>query len=205
MRFGDEYLDISGRKVKFARIISRLLPAPLFNFYLGIILAFYSPVGLGPYLNSWTSLAICIVFMVILPVSPIILEAKRGNVDLDVSEQAKRNRFFLAAIAFYVAAFDIYYVAACDVMAVFAAAYATVTTGIMIATRWSKVSVHAAGVGGPGTALLFIYGAMGLLVVAIWFLVIWARIILRQHSLQQSLLGLGLAILITIATYAALW
>ena len=142
--------------------------------------------------------------MVILPVTPIIYGAWRGSVDLDVSEQAMRGRFFLYAIVFYTVAFDIYTLAFCDVMAWLSAAYITVTAGIMIATKWSKVSVHAAGVGGPGTALFFMYGILAWPVVIIWSLVVWSRVVLRQHSLTQSLSGLFLAIVITIITYLLL-
>ncbi|MCK5152141.1 MAG: hypothetical protein KAQ65_09880 [Candidatus Thorarchaeota archaeon] len=204
MKFADEHLELPGYHAKIARMISRLTPAPLFDLYIGIIFAFSSPIGLGPILSPWVVLAICIVFMVILPVTPIIYEAWRGSVDLDVSEQAMRGRFFLYAIVFYTVAFDIYTLAFCDVMAWLSAAYITVTAGIMIATKWSKVSVHAAGVGGPGTALFFIYGILAWPVVIIWSLVVWSRVVLKQHSLTQSLSGLFLAIGITIITYLLL-
>ncbi len=204
MKFADEYLELPGYQVKFARLVSRLTPAPLFDLYIGIIFVISSPIGLGTILAPWLVLTICIVFMVILPVTPIVYEARRGTVDLDVSEQAMRGKFFLYAIVFYVVAFDIYTLAFCDVMAWLSAAYITVTAGIMIATRWSKVSVHAAGVGGPGTALFFIYGILAWPVVLVWFLVIWSRVILRQHSLTQTLAGLFLAIVITMITYLLL-
>jgi membrane-associated phospholipid phosphatase len=181
-----------------------LTPAPLFDLYVGIIFVVSSPIGLGPILSPWVALLICIIFMVTLPVVPIVYEAWRGKVDLDVSEQALRGKFFLYAIIFYVIAFDIYTVASCDVFAWLSAAYITVTTGVMIANKWSKISVHAAGVGGPGTALFFIYGLFAWPVILVWTLVVWSRVYLQQHSLKQALGGILLSIVITMVTYLIL-
>lgn len=204
MKFADENLILTGNRMKFAKIISRLTPAPLFDLYVGIIFIASSPIGIGPVLSPWMALGICILFMVTLPVVPIVFEAWRGKVDLDVSERELRSRFFLYAIVFYVVAFDIYTITFCDIMAWLSASYITVTTGIMVATRWSKVSVHAAGVGGPGTALLFIYGFLAWPIIIVWSLVIWSRVYLRQHTTMQAVAGLLLSIIITTITYLSL-
>ncbi len=137
--------------------------------------------------------------------SPIIFEAWRGAVDLDVSDSTMRSRFFLYAILFYMISTFIYWISECHVFVVLSLAYVTVTTGMMIATYRTKVSVHCAGVGGPGTALIIVYGILGLAVIPIWALVIWSRPILRQHSLGQSVAGLILSIFITICTYFVFW
>lgn len=205
MKFADQDLNISGARVTVARVISRITPAPLFNLYVGIVIAFASPIGLGPYLDAISSLAICFLLMVILPAAPIVYEAMKGRIDLDVSEQAMRTRFFLAAIVFYIAAYVIYWIMECHVMAVLALAYVTVTTGIMVITWWSKVSVHCAGVGGPGTAIIIIYGIFGLPVILVWIAVVWSRPVLKQHTLKQAVVGLMAAIIITCITYLMFW
>ncbi|MFW9920385.1 MAG: hypothetical protein ACFFED_12355 [Candidatus Thorarchaeota archaeon] len=205
LKFADEYLELSGTKVKLARLISRLSPAPLFNLYVGIVISVSSPIGLGPILTPISALLVCIIFMVILPIAPIVFEAWRGSVDLDVSDQSMRARFFLYAILFYSISSAFYWIFECHIMAVLSFAYITVTTGIMIVTHWTKVSVHCAGVGGPGTAIIIVYGFIGLLVIPIWLGVVWSRPILKQHTLLQSIGGLALAILITICTYFAFW
>jgi hypothetical protein len=205
LRFADQDLDISGTRVTVARVISRVTPAPLFNLYVGIVVAFSSPIGLGPNLDAVSSLTICFFLMVILPAAPIVYEAMKGRIDLDVSEQAMRTRFFLAAILFYIVAYGIYSVLECHVMAVLALAYVTVTIGIMIITWWSKVSVHCAGVGGPGTAIIIVYGVLGLPVILVWIAVVWSRPVLRQHTLKQAVIGLVAAVIITCVTYIMFW
>jgi membrane-associated phospholipid phosphatase len=86
-------------------------------------------------------------------------------------------------------------------MLVLAISYFTVTLGVMIFTFHSKVSVHAAGVSGPGTYLLIVYGVVALPVLIIWIAVVWARLTLQQHTIREALTGLCLGILITFITY----
>jgi len=93
----------------------------------------------------------------------------------------------------------------CRILAALSAAYFTVTSGVMIATLRTKVSVHGAGVGGPGTALLIVYGWEAWPVIILWTAVIWSRTVLKQHSLAQAIAGVVLGILITVPTYWLLY
>ncbi|UCE10402.1 MAG: hypothetical protein JSW61_00325 [Candidatus Thorarchaeota archaeon] len=203
MRFSDEILGLEGTRVTLARAISRLTPAPLINLYVGLIMSFLPPKSLGPVLNGFSSILICIVFMVILPVAPIMFSAWRGKIDLDVSARRMRPRFLLFAMMCYSLAYVVYWWTLCDVMRVLAAAYFTVTSGVLIGTLVTKISVHGAGVGGPGTALIYVYGPVALLIIVVWIAVVWSRTELRQHTMLQTVGGVVLAILITWLTY--LW
>ncbi len=201
MKFGDELIELHGTAVSIARFISRVTPAPLINLYVGIIFSWFSPIGLGPILTPMGSLLLCIALMVIVPIAPIILEAVKGNVDLDVSKRESRTKFLLFSLPCYLLSFGVYAILGCVIMSSLAAAYFTVTTGVTVATMRTKVSVHGAGVGGPGTALLFVFGIIALPVVFVWVAVIWARIVLQQHSMTQSLTGVLLGVIITALTY----
>ncbi|TFG29769.1 hypothetical protein EU528_09225 [Candidatus Thorarchaeota archaeon] len=201
MKYGDELLDLQGRRVFVARAISRLTPAPLINLYVGIIFSLYSPIGLGLILTPLSNIILCIIMMVILPITPILHSARKGNVDLDVSEWEDRTKYFLFSLPFYAGAFIMYSILGCVIMSALAAAYFTVTSGVTIANQKSKISVHGAGIGGPGTALFFVFGWIAFPVVIMWILVIWSRTVLEQHSLSQSIGGVFLGIIITLATY----
>lgn len=201
MKYNDEVLNLAGKHVAVARLISRLTPAPLINFYVGTIMILFSPIGLGAVLEPWTAFGICILVMVACPILPIIISAYRGHTDLDVSTRKSRPRFFLFSLACYAAAFVIYYFTDCLIMSSLAAAYFTVTACVMLATFRTKVSVHGAGVGGPGTALIFVYGAIALPVILVWLAVIWARPVLRQHTLRQTICGVLIGIVVTSITY----
>lgn len=205
LKFNDESLDITGTGIQIARIVSRLTPAPLINLYAGVIMAYTSPIGLGPILNPASALLILILGMVILPIIPIILSAWRGHIDLDVSSRENRAKFFAFSLVCYGIVYVIFSSANCLVLATLSAAYFTVTSGIMITTLRTKVSVHGAGVGGPGTALLIVYGWIAWPIIILWTAVIWSRIVLKQHSLAQAIAGVMLGILITVPTYWLLY
>jgi membrane-associated phospholipid phosphatase len=205
MKYHDEILELEGSRVTISRLISRLTPAPLINLYVGIIFSIASPIGLGPVLNPVTSILICTIVMVILPPAPIVYEAWRGKVDLDVSDREVRTKFFIFSMMCDVVAFAIYNYFDCLIMSTLAAAYFSVTLGVMLVTLKVKISVHGAGVGGPGMALIYVFGPIAYLVVIVWILVIYSRITLKQHTPGQSVAGVLLAILITIFTYFFLY
>ena len=201
LKFGDETLDLRGRDVFLARVISRVASAPLINLYVGLIFSWFSPIGLGSILTPLTNMMICISLMVVLPITPILYEAWHGNVDLDVSVRESRTKFFMFPIICYIIAYFVYNYFGCLIMSALAAAYFTVTTGVMIASLKTKVSVHGAGVGGPGTALFFVYGWIAFPVILLWILVIISRIVLRQHTLNESIAGVLLGVIITTIIY----
>jgi membrane-associated phospholipid phosphatase len=201
VKYHDELLDLKGPQVTISRVISRLTPAPLINLYVGIIFSLASPIGLGPVLDPLSSILICLIVMVILPITPIVYEAWRGNVDLDVSERESRTKFFAFSMMCDVIAFVVYGYFGCHIMSTLAAAYFSVTAGVLLVSLRSKISVHGAGVGGPGMALIYVYGLVAFAVVIVWILVIYSRITLKQHTLRQSVAGVALAIVITLFTY----
>jgi membrane-associated phospholipid phosphatase len=205
VKYHDELLELEGTRVAFSRLISRLTPAPLINLYVGIIFSLSSPIGLGPILNPLSSILICLVVMVILPISPIVYEAWRGNVDLDVSVRESRTKFFMFSMTCDVIAFVVYGYFGCHIMSTLAAAYFSVTAGVLLVSFRSKISVHGAGVGGPGAALIYVYGPIALFVVFVWMLVIYSRVTLQQHSLEQSITGVILAVIISWSTYFILY
>ncbi|MHA2426184.1 MAG: hypothetical protein ACXAEF_15455 [Candidatus Thorarchaeota archaeon] len=205
MKYNDELIELKGTRVTISRVISRLTPAPLINLYVGVIFSLASPIGLGLILTPLTSILICLIVMVILPVVPIVYEVWKGNVDLDVSERESRIKFFIFSMMCDVIAFVVYGYFGCHIMSTLAAAYFSVTAGVLIVSLRSKISVHGAGVGGPGAALIYVYGPFALLIVIIWGLVIYSRVTLKQHTLEQSIAGVMLAVVIAWTTYFLLY
>ncbi|RDE15885.1 MAG: hypothetical protein C4K49_05415 [Candidatus Thorarchaeota archaeon] len=205
LKYYDETLGLTGRRVLLARVISRVVPAPFVNLYVTVIMSYFPPKSLGPYLSPLSIVLVCLVFMVVLPLSPIVFQAWRGKVDLDVSAREMRLRFFVFSLVCYTFAYVIYWLFQCSLMSVLAAAYFGVTLAVMISTLRTKVSVHAAGVGGPGTALLYVYGMLAVPVLVLWVAVVWARAYLKQHTLVQSVAGLAIGAIVTYFVYAFLY
>lgn len=71
----------------------------------------------------------------------------------------------------------------------------------MLVSFKTKVSVHVAGIAGPGTALIVVFGVPALIGILAWILVAWARTILQQHTPVQTVLGIVLGAAITVAAY----
>lgn len=168
-------------------------------------MAYASPIGLGPMLDFVSALLVVVIIMVVAPIAPIVYAAWKGRTDLDVSVQESRSKFLAFSLLCYIFAIAIFGFTSCLILQVLAAAYFNVTLGVLIVNQRSKISVHGAGVGGPGTALLAVYGWMALPVVILWALVIWSRIRLRQHSFLQAAAGVILGVLITWPTYIVLY
>ncbi|MHA1247840.1 MAG: hypothetical protein ACTSPE_10970 [Candidatus Thorarchaeota archaeon] len=205
MRFSDKEMGLAGRRVTAARAISRLTPAPLFNLYIAILIAYTSPIGLGPILEPIGVIIICFLLMVVLPLAPIVLSAWRGHTDLDVSDKSRRTVFFVFSVLCYAMAYVVYGVYQCHVMQVLAAAYVVVTTATTIITTRTKVSVHAVGVAGPSTAVIYMYGPIGLPLLLLWVTVAWSRVVLKQHTYRQTFLGAVTGAVFTLLTYALLY
>ncbi|MHA1771668.1 MAG: hypothetical protein ACTSYL_08310 [Candidatus Thorarchaeota archaeon] len=205
LKFNDEILDLDGKYIRPARIISRLTPAPIFNIYVALIIVAASPNELGPILNPVTAFLICLCLMVIAPIIPIVYNAWKGHVDLDVSVRNHRTKFFFYSLVCYFTAYSIYAWLYCDVLRILAAAYLTVTTAVMLLTFKTKVSVHAAGVGGPSTALIYMYGLFAVPVILLWIAIVWSRSVLKQHTLTQGALGIIVGVVVTLTTYILLY
>lgn len=67
---------------------------------------------------------------------------------------------------------------------------------MLISLKW-KISIHASGISGPFTFLVYVLGTVFLPLYLLILPVGWARIELRAHSLSQVLAGFLLTILLT--------
>ena len=90
-------------------------------------------------------------------------------------------------------------------MAVIAVAYAAVTSVIAIVSLFWKVSAHAAGVTGPITGLIWVYGFFLFPVMFLAVIVAWSRWKLKLHTPLQLLTGILIAIVVTAIVYWILW
>jgi membrane-associated phospholipid phosphatase len=67
---------------------------------------------------------------------------------------------------------------------------------MFITLRW-KISVHASGIAGPSTALVYLLGAIAAPLLLLAVPVGWARIKLGAHTILQVIGGASLTFLIT--------
>lgn len=178
--------------------ISNLLSAPVVPIYISIIFATREA-------NFLLAAALGIIFLSLFSLLPIIYLYRKGKVDLDVSAREKRSLFYITAITGYIIASAIFKILNMHVMFCIAAAYVFVTATLAIINVHWKISAHAAGVAGPTTALVWVFGLQWIWLYFFTAIVIWARWKLKAHTAAQLFAGAISAILVTVVTYAAVY
>lgn len=189
---------------RVARIVSHILSPPFVALAVVTVFAFFSPVGTG-LLAPWQSFLLGLVFVVIGPVLPLTFMVAIGRVNFDVEDRRDRPLLYLAAILIYLvgAALAWLYLDRC--MAVIAAAYAGVTSAIALVSLFKKASAHSAGVAGPVTALIWVYGLFAAPLLLLVGVVGWSRWRLGLHTPGELAGGAIIAVMVTLSIYLLLW
>lgn len=80
-------------------------------------------------------------------------------------------------------------------------AYLCVASATFVITVLWKISAHTAGIAGPSTALVFVFGACALPLYLLAILMVWSRVKLGAHTLDQAVAGVIVAIGIASLVY----
>jgi len=181
------------------RLISILSAAPLFALYLYLYLIIFVKSFVSP-LIFLAYFFLGLIFLTILPILPILIDYKKGKVDLFVFERKKRPKYFSWAIASYLIGATIFYLLNDAKLFIFLMCYATVTTSIALLTYISKVSVHTSGIAGPLTYMVMIDNPLWIISYILVIIVGYSRIKERAHSFMETILGAIDSILVTYIT-----
>lgn len=187
-----------------ARLLSMLLSPPMIALGAVMVFAFYSPIGSGLLVN-WQSFLLGLVFVVVGPVLPLSLMVARRKTTFDVKDRRDRPLLYFAAILVYGSGSVIAWLFQNYCMAIIAAAYVGVTSAIAITSLLWKVSAHTAGVAGPITALIWVYGLIAVPFMLLAVIVGWARWKQKLHTAAQLFCGVIIAIFVTGSVYWLLW
>jgi membrane-associated phospholipid phosphatase len=134
----------------------------------------------------------------VVPIVGILYFARLEGVDYDIPERGARARPFVFAIASYLAGFLLLVSSGAPLlMSGLMLAYSINTSVMFLVTLFWKISVHAAGVTGPLTFLVFrlgfLWGLLYLLVLPVGLL----RLRLGQHTVLQLFAGAILSAALT--------
>ncbi|RLF02270.1 MAG: hypothetical protein DRJ59_04065 [Thermoprotei archaeon] len=185
---------------RIADIVSHVLNAPFFALYLLFIILYNE--SLDVILNLLT-VVLGVLLLVIAPTALIAIESRRGRVDYFVSDVRKRPKFFIPPLISYILGFTIFQELGVRTIALYYLCYFTVTLVILLVTLKWKISVHAAGVCGPITFTVYVYGLEYCLLYLLVPLVAWSRVALKAHTKSQVTIGAIIAGLITYLTCLA--
>ncbi len=191
-------------QVQIADIISKLFPPPIVDFWIVIFVSLFPPQGFTIQEPS-ISILIGVILMVVMPGGPPAILIKKGEVDFDVSEMERRNILYANAVFWYFVAGFIYHLRDNLALMSIAIAYGIVTLGLLIINLKWKISAHTAGVAGPSTALIYLYGTPALVLIIPIVIMVWSRIKLKAHTVNQALAGVIVSVLITLGVFFILF
>jgi len=185
--------------IKLAKIISHVLSAPFFALYSLIIIYIANNNAYNP-LPAYLAILIGFIFLTILPITPIVLNVVKGDIDVFVSDRERRPKFYLYALLSHLSGALTSYFLEVKILTVIHLAYFFVTLSVAVVNFKTKISAHTSGIAGPVTYMVYFLGPTYIFLYLIVIPVAWARIKLKAHSLQQTISGAIIAILITFLT-----
>ena len=160
------------------------------------ILIFYKPIIS---INAYFIFFSCFLFSNFIPFITVLFLKNTGKIsDLDASQKEQRFLPLLLGVLYAGSGFIVLnYLNAGDLVRGLMFCYMTNTIIIIVITKYWKISIHAAGVAGPLTAL-WIHGVHSpFVVIFIVSILGWSRIILKAHNISQVFAGFILGSFLT--------
>jgi len=151
----------------------------------------------------WVLSAVSVFAYTVAPLLCLVFLYVTGRVtDFEMSDRFEREKLFLVIVVIDLLAAVAYSLAQLPTpLRAMAWGYCASALGIMVITRYWKISTHAFGITGPFAILFGLFRLQALPYVALVPLVCWARLYLRAHTLAQVLGGVILALATTVAFF----
>jgi hypothetical protein len=181
-------------KTKLASRLSAALNAPLITVVTFIPLILFYGADMVGLLIAITSLFGCV-----LPLA-MVLGLLKLDLIKDFYAQDRATRFipFLWTTFFYLlGCLSLILVSAPAAVTALMACYFVNGLVLMVITLKWKISIHASGVTGPVTALIFLLGGVMMPLLLVVIPVAWARVELKAHTVMQVAVGAVLSSVLT--------
>jgi len=178
-----------------AKAVTLLMNAPLLAVATFVYIYLTDTTGPSPMV-----LITAIFFSGILPVLIIFIQRRSGIVkEMMINERDERTKPFLGAISSYVLGLlALFYLEAPVAMVYLMSCYLVNSLFMMIITLRYKISIHASGVAGPATFLVYQYGVRLWPLTLVMVVVGWARLELKMHTVGQVAWGVLVTVLLTL-------
>ncbi len=145
----------------------------------------------------WFS-GISIFFVSILPIITSSLWIKKKNLEVDMPQRQDRIYPLLLVILSYIIGVAVLYIlGAPSFTTVLMICYLNNTIIVLLFSLYWKISIHAMGIAGPATALIYLFGWAGLVFSLLVPLVLWSRLHLKRHTPAQLIVGTVLGYFLT--------
>lgn len=182
--------------------ISIVFSAPIIAAFVTVVFSQYS--SSLPGLNFANSIIPGFIFLSIFPAFVILLRGKTFT-GWNFFDRKERNKVYPWVILSYFFGSLIFWVTGNKVMFMVSFSYMLVTAALSLINLSWKISVHTAGLTGPITALVCVFGFFLSPLYLLTIPVAYSRYRLGSHDNTQLVTGALLAIGITFLTYLVLW
>ena len=192
-------------ETRTAEIFSKAFTPFAVAAIISIAFSWFSPIGVGPAMSPLSSALVGIITLCLLPFAPVLYSVGTGSTDLDVSDVTKRAPLYGLGLIGYAIGVTAFLLLNNRLMFVMALAYLCVGLAMCLITLAWKISAHTAGIAGPITALVFVFGVWTIPLYALSVFMVWSRTKLRAHTLSQAVAGLIVSIAITGIVYSVFY
>jgi membrane-associated phospholipid phosphatase len=199
---GNEIFSSNNPQVQLAQVISKITN-PLF-----IAVPLFLIISLNTALTTIQGLLWWIITVLGITIAPYVFVLRGVSSgkysDHNVSDRKQRLvplSFGLGCIAITFAILILIH-ASIILIATITSAIVVLVITIVITQKW-KISLHAAGITGAVTTIIFVFGPIYLFLTILIAVVGWARWKVRAHTPLQIIAGLTLSAIVTIATWLA--
>jgi cytochrome c biogenesis protein CcdA len=110
-------------------------------------------------MNPLSSALVSILTLCVAPFVPVLYSTMSGKTDLDVSDATKRAQLYGLGLIGYAIGIATFLAFRNRLMFVMSLAYLCIGLAMCLITVAWKTSAHTAGMAGPTTALVFMFGA----------------------------------------------
>jgi len=173
---------------RVARALEIVLSAPAYAAVCFLMTMLLRPWNSPGFLETYL---ISLFFASALPVIVIMACVRVGLVsDVFLSKREERGIPFVGAISSYLAGtWSLSLMRAPRELLALMSCYAFITTIMLLVSLSWKISIHAAGISGPTTCLVYLLGWKAIFLYTLLVPVCWSRLRLGQHDLKQVLAG----------------
>jgi membrane-associated phospholipid phosphatase len=178
-------------------VVSQVVNAPFVAGAALTVLLFRVRPDVPQRLLGW---GVSIVFLTVVPALSLLFYIPRRHEPWASTEKRQRVMSFVFMAVSYPIGFAVLKMLGAP--AIFEAVmltYVIVVLSLILVNLFFKASGHAAGVAGPVSALIYLYGLIAAPLVALIPLTMWARVKAKGHTLSQTIVGSLLSAAVTVA------
>ncbi len=147
---------------------------------------------------------VSLIFLTVVPALSLLFYIPRRNEAWASTEKRQRvMSFVFMAVSYPIGYALLQILHAPPIFEAIMLAYVMVVLGLILINIFFKASGHAAGVAGPVSALIYLYGLIATPLLALIPLTMWARVKAKGHTLSQTIVGTILSAAITIGILLA--